>query len=199
MDAEQIDLAAAGGEEYNPRNVYKTAIAQAIKRPVFEPLDIDIVGLYMSDDFIKDMKKPKEEVSNALLRTEYLEDDCLLEYGRWVLAAVQTARQCGDLERLAFYCDLRLTIRKDYDDAHDEMKAKQKEALPHLYDHGEVLPSVEASIRPQQNSSSRSSRNTVSTGTEGHLSTILQPISTLNPQSAAPPSPKHRLNCCIIL
>ena len=51
--------------------------------PVWEPPDIDIVDFYMGDDFTEFMKMFKGDVTDAALRTEYLdlrmEKDCLAE------------------------------------------------------------------------------------------------------------------------
>lgn len=103
---------------FNSFNIYRTPPVQAMRRPCFEPPDIDVVGIFDDQywqDFLEDIEKT---IPDPTLRAEYLdtlgEYFALQSYIEWVFDAGRAALGLGNVVKVKFYETLINTLREDF-------------------------------------------------------------------------------------
>lgn len=60
-----------GFQKHRLSGIYRKPIAQAMNRPVWEPPDIDITGLFDTEKKIKWMENLKKRIPNLTLRIHF--------------------------------------------------------------------------------------------------------------------------------
>lgn len=60
-------------EETNPLGIYRIPLLQVLSRPVYEPLDVDVVGFFDRPDIIERMKHANELITDPGQHCDYVD------------------------------------------------------------------------------------------------------------------------------
>lgn len=118
-------------EETNPYGLYRTPLAETMTRPLSEPPDIDVVGIWETPEMVEAMKQIEKAISDPGQRCDLLdlwgEKEALREHRSWAADAGRVAVTSGLQEKEDYYENLINEIRVDLFDVYDEFNVKEVE------------------------------------------------------------------------
>ena len=199
-------LSASLQNKYSPYGIYRTPIAQALQRPVYEAPDFDMVGTWDDQESVEAMEVMKTVIPNPTLRCEYLdlvmEGDALEEYRNWAGEVAAEAALRGDRERGRFYGGLCRALKVDGEAVDAEYEVKCTEVFGEGWEDSDAAESIEQ--RPRSTASSNNSTSRSPSVVSEPLSiTCLLPLSasdaTFPADEASHRSQSQSIKCCAIL